>query len=263
MDERPDQIIGHIEAQRDQLGRNLNELETRVRQSTDWRTYYDRNPMLMMGAALGGGLLLGSMVGSKSRSSGFYPKSRSRSSYSSSAMGLSSAGVGAAAGSAWSQPSSSSGYRPQSSHATSQQWNQVSQTMEHIKGALIAFGMAKAKEFLGQAIPGIDQHLSEAEKKHQSQGHSDTGHQGSKSQSERFADSGAFTQGSGGNQSTNWESDMYRSSGQSGHEGSSHQSGNQSNEGQSNAGDYYSGTRSGDASGDAAHKHDPVPTHQY
>jgi len=265
MDERPDQIIGHIEAQRDQLGRNLNELETRVRQSTDWRTYYDRNPMLMMGAALGGGLLVGSMVGSKSRKSGSYSKSRGRSSYSSSAMGLSSAGVGAAAGSAWSQPSSSSssGYRPQSSHATSQQWNQVSQTMEHIKGALIAFGMAKAKEFLGQAIPGIDQHLSEAEKKHQSQSHSDPGQQGSTSPAERFADSGAFAQGSGGSQSTNWESDMYRSSGQSGHQGSSNQPGSQGNQGQSGAGDYYSGTRSGENTGDAAHKNDPVPTHQY
>jgi hypothetical protein len=41
--------------------------------------------------------------------------------------------------------------------------------MEHIKGALIAFGISKAKEFLTQAVPGLDQHLSEAERKHQSQ----------------------------------------------------------------------------------------------
>jgi len=266
MDERPDQIIGHIEAQRDQLGRNLNELETRVRQSTDWRTYYDRNPMLMMGAALGGGLLLGSMVGSKtshkSRYSGYSGKSRSKSSYSSSAMGLSSAGIGAAAaGSSWSQPSSSSSSASsrgsQSSRSASNQWNHVSETMDHIKTALIAFGMAKAKEFLGQAIPGIDQHLSEAAKKHQDQSHKQGSHQGSTTPAEHFADSGAFAQGSGGSQSTNWESDMYRSSGQFGDKASSSHT-----PGQSGTGDYYSGTKSNESS-DAGHQNDPVPTHQY
>jgi hypothetical protein len=65
MDERPDEIINHIEAQRHELGRNLNELETRVRENADWRTWFDRNPMMMMGAALGGGLLLGTAIGGK------------------------------------------------------------------------------------------------------------------------------------------------------------------------------------------------------
>ena len=59
MDEKPDQIMNHIESQREQLGRNLNELETRVKRTTDWRAQFDRNPMLTMGVALGGGLLLG------------------------------------------------------------------------------------------------------------------------------------------------------------------------------------------------------------
>src|SRR5689334_16637181 len=77
MDEKPDQIIGHIEAQRDQLGRNLNELEDRVRQTTDWRTHYERNPMLVLGAALGGGLLLGAVVGGRTGSSSSSSSSRS------------------------------------------------------------------------------------------------------------------------------------------------------------------------------------------
>src|SRR5262245_4396317 len=85
MDEKPDQIIDHIEQQRDRLGRNLNELESRVRRSTDWRTYYDRNPMLILGAALGGGLLLGATLAPDSdrRSSRHYrisfPRNKSQS----------------------------------------------------------------------------------------------------------------------------------------------------------------------------------------
>src|SRR3982751_523792 len=83
MDEKPDQIMSHIESQRDQLGRNLNELETRVKGATDWRVQFDKNPMLMMGVALGGGLLLGSIVGGSKKSS-------SRSSWSSSSRNYSS-----------------------------------------------------------------------------------------------------------------------------------------------------------------------------
>jgi len=242
MDEKPDQIIGHIEAQRHELGRNLNELETRVRQTTDWRTYYDRNPMLMMGAALGGGLLVGSMIGSKSsgRSSSYSRKKSS--SLSSSAMGLASAGAGGAAASSWSRPSRSNS----SSHSMSQQMGEISRTLEHVKTALISFGIAKAKEFLSQAVPGLDQHLNDAAQKHQPG-------QGSSQPAQHFADSGAFAQESGGHQpsgSTNWESDMNRSSGQFNASGQ-----------QSGSADYYAGNR-GAESGQTG-EGDRVPTHQY
>jgi len=170
MDEKPDQIIGQIEAHRSELGRNLSELETRVRQTTDWHTYFDRNPMLMLGAALGGGLLLGSVVGGKtthrtsaSHRSSSYPKTYTnrQTTTSGATMGLASAGVAekashrssSAAGS--SSSSSSSLISPEHRH-------QMNQTVEHLKAALIAFGMSKAKEFLTQAIPGFDQHLGTA-----------------------------------------------------------------------------------------------------
>jgi hypothetical protein len=148
MDEKPDQIIGHIEAQRDELGRNLNELETRVRASTNWRTYYDKNPLLVVGAALGGGLLLGTMVSSTGdstpsrRSSVSQPETKRTS-----AMGLSSASSAV------------------SSPVTLLERRHVSETIDHIKAALIAFGIAKAKEFMSNAIPGLEQHLSEAEQR--------------------------------------------------------------------------------------------------
>ena len=68
MDETPEQIMNHIELQRDELGRNLGELESRVKRSTDWRAQFDRNPMLMIGVAMGGGLLIGTVVsGRRSR----------------------------------------------------------------------------------------------------------------------------------------------------------------------------------------------------
>ena len=170
MDEKPDQIIGHIESQRSELGRNLNELETRVRATTNWRTYFDRNPGMAMGAALGGGLLLGVMVSSKRHSgsrssyrSSSSPRSSSSSSYAGAAAGGAAMGLSSAGSSSSKSASSRSPKVP--SPVTSQQLRQVSETLDHVKAALVAFGISKAKEFLSHAIPGLDTHLSEAEQR--------------------------------------------------------------------------------------------------
>jgi hypothetical protein len=160
MDEKPDQIMNHIESQRDELGRNLNELESRVKRSTDWRAQFDRNPMLMMGVALGGGLLLGTMVSTGRGRSTRTSWSSSPRSYSSSSTGMSSAGFAAS-------PSTSSS---SSSPAVREQRRKATDTLEHMKAALIGFATAKAKEFMSEALPGFNQHFEEAERR---QHHSD------------------------------------------------------------------------------------------
>lgn len=208
MDEKPDQILGHIESQRSELGRNLSELETRVRRGTDWKTYLDRNPMMMLGVALGGGLLLGTALGRRNHHRG----ARSHSSgVSSSALGFASAGAVSS---------------PSNSRMMAAQRQQISQTMDHVKAALVGFGIAKAKEFMCQAIPGFDLHLSEAQQKHTSQG----------------SDQGRFTGESGpGEQSGAWESGSYKSGGPG-------DSGGVSNAGSSSTG--YTGYRGSHGSGE-------------
>jgi hypothetical protein len=67
MDEKSDQILDHIATQRNELEANLNELQTRVRQTVDWRIQFGNHPMLILGVALAGGILLGARV-SDSRS---------------------------------------------------------------------------------------------------------------------------------------------------------------------------------------------------
>lgn len=210
MDEKPDQIIEQIEARRDELGRNLSELETKVRRTADWHTYYDKNPMLILGAALGGGLLLGAVVGgsrSNSRtrgirkynsswkpSSGTSGRSASpaaSSSYYTPAESTASSFAGVGSGSAASvpqtPPSESAGSRASYTSGSSMsgsksaadaaatmsnignklqtlaggQMHQVNEAIDHIRGALIAFGISKVKEFLSQSVPGLQQHLAE------------------------------------------------------------------------------------------------------
>jgi len=167
MDEKSDQILNHIESQRSQLGRNLDELEHKVRRTADWRSHFDDNPALMLGLALGGGMIVGSMVGggsSKPRyryrpatSSASWTGTQSRTSYE---TGSPLTGASALASeSSMSYASSPEAERHDENTVTAHQRRRAVEAMDQIKGALIAFGIAKSKEFLAQALPGFQEHL--------------------------------------------------------------------------------------------------------
>ena len=65
MGETPREIEQHIHVARAELGDNLNELETRLRDATNWRTYVDRKPLTMVGVAVGSGILLAALIGGR------------------------------------------------------------------------------------------------------------------------------------------------------------------------------------------------------
>lgn len=192
MDEKPDQIMNHIESQRDQLGRNLNELESRVKSATDWRTQFDKNPMLMMGVAVGGGILLGSIVGGSRKQSSRSSWSSSSRNYSGGGSNMGSTSYGTGASNLSSAGSSSSSV---TSPAVRENRKKATDTLEHMKAALIGFATAKVKEFMSEALPGFNQHLDDAERKN-TQGRSS--YEGSGSQSYGSGSgSGSQTYGSG------------------------------------------------------------------
>jgi hypothetical protein len=58
VDEETSRIKQHIDAEREQLGRNIDEIEHRVRKATDFKTHFDRHTGLILGAAVAGGVLL-------------------------------------------------------------------------------------------------------------------------------------------------------------------------------------------------------------
>jgi len=64
MGQTSDQIERHIEETRGQLGEDLNELQTKVKEATDWRCQFQRHPKTALGIAFAGGIAL-AMVGSR------------------------------------------------------------------------------------------------------------------------------------------------------------------------------------------------------
>lgn len=73
MDEETSKIKQHIDNEREELGRNLDEIEHRVKTATDLKTHFDRNTAWVLGAAVAGGFLL-SRVFHKSSAAGHSPR---------------------------------------------------------------------------------------------------------------------------------------------------------------------------------------------
>ena len=118
------QIEKHIETTRRQLGSHLQELESKVKLEADWRTHFNRNPMVLMGVAFGGGVLLATMTGTPNRST---RPGRHQSNHAS-------------------QPSGGAHHEGHLADA----WGAL-------KGALIGLTGAKVRNLLNEALPGFNE----------------------------------------------------------------------------------------------------------
>jgi hypothetical protein len=130
MGETTNQIESYIENKREDLGSNLAELESKVKSITDWREQFRSNPMTMVGVAFGGGVLLASMLGGKSRR-----RSGSR----------------------------QINDTPVPHAGTDRQTNMALETWDNIKGALIGVAATKFKDFVGEFVPGFHDQFRKTE----------------------------------------------------------------------------------------------------
>ena len=129
MGETTDQIENYIDTKRDDLSSNIRELENKVKSATDWKQQFEKNPMVMIGAAFGGGVLLATMLGGSRRNG---------------------------------RRSSSS--EPSTPHAgTDHQKHKALETWDNIKGALIGVAATRFQDFLGEIVPGFHEQFHKTE----------------------------------------------------------------------------------------------------
>jgi len=128
------QIEHQIELERGRLSSNINELQSRVQDATDWRVQFQKRPMLAIGIALGGGLLLSSTT-ARRRSRRYYSENRSSAEF-------------------------------QHRRGTVLQKNKALETFDTIRGAMIGVAANTFKDWLGELIPGFrDQFQRTAQEK--------------------------------------------------------------------------------------------------
>jgi hypothetical protein len=130
MDETTDQIEAHIDRTRERLGSNLRELEDKVEAATDWREYFGERPHVFLGAAFIGGIVLASTLRSKSAG-----------------RRLSGVAMNPAVG----------------GHGSVEA--QVRELWNNVQGALVGVATAQIKDYLGELVPGFDDHYRRAEQR--------------------------------------------------------------------------------------------------
>jgi len=128
------QIEAHIADTREKLGNNVRELEQKVKAVTDWKQYVQNSPMSMFGVALGGGILLATMLGRPKT----HRLGEQRDLYS--APGVSEEHPG-----------------------DNDPKDKALETWNNIKGALIGVAATRFKEFIGEVVPGFQEQFKQAE----------------------------------------------------------------------------------------------------
>jgi hypothetical protein len=128
MGETISQIERELAAERDDLGRNLSELEIKARQLTDWRHHYRNHPAALLGAAMATGVVLGIVAGGSRRGS---------------------------------SPAESHGLTadPQAPRPRNRALSRIEQDWHHISDALMGVASAKVMEFVGNLVPGFHDEL--------------------------------------------------------------------------------------------------------
>ena len=137
MGESTSKIERDIAAERNELGRNLQLLETKARSLADWRTHFRNHPFALMGVALGGGALLGLLTRGDGARQDEFEEERLV------------------------EPEESA-YKSPSMFATSAQHarRQFGDTWDHIADTLLAVASAKAISFIASKIPGFREEFS-------------------------------------------------------------------------------------------------------
>jgi hypothetical protein len=122
MAQEPGKIKEHIDDERRKLEEDFEEIEHRVKNVMDWRTWYERNPGYVLGAAFAGGFLIAK--------------------YANNSNAMPAAGY---------QPRRRSG-----------QLEKLGELMEDTLSAVLGVATAKIEDVVAETIPGFREHYSEA-----------------------------------------------------------------------------------------------------
>jgi len=150
MAEQTDQLEKHIQLKRNELGQNLEELESKVKSAGDWHTYFERYPMTALGISFGGGILLSMLIGGARSNRG--------------RMVADSVG--------WQENQSRT--LANTARPAGGARDKMAETVDTIKGALFGLATAKVQDILSDAIPGFREQYQKTERQKDYAGYSES-----------------------------------------------------------------------------------------
>jgi hypothetical protein len=136
-----DKIKDHIDAERGNLERDLHEIEHRVRRAVDWRGWFDRKPVTVLGAAAAGGFVLSLLM---------------RRTPSSPQTGLYESDSGT---------SPTQARQSKLPSKTSFHMDRMAQTFDNTVAAMLGVASHKIRDFIADLIPNFREEYREVEAK--------------------------------------------------------------------------------------------------
>jgi hypothetical protein len=141
--ENTSQIEHDIITERSELGRNLEELETKARALTDWRTHYRNHPGLAIGAVFAGAMLAGVLVGrGRNGSNGLVEMDTDEEGYTAELRSL----------------RDRLPQEPKAPKTPGRTRRHVEDTWRQVSEALLGVATAKAIDYISTVIPGFREH---------------------------------------------------------------------------------------------------------
>ena len=138
MVQETDKIKNHIDTQRGKLAEDLHEIEHRVTKAVDWREWFDRNPLGMLGAAAAGGFVLSLLIRRSSEAS-----------------------YGSLSGD--SSQSLTGPRQSRSSSKTFSQMDRMADTFDNTVAALLGVASSKVRDFVADVVPNFREEYREVE----------------------------------------------------------------------------------------------------
>lgn len=135
MGESTEQLEWNIAAERRDLGRNLHALERKANALTDWRTFYRRHPLAVIGVAFGGSMVVGLLGRSRA-----FPSTSTDAAFDTETYRKPDTGFRAASS---------------VSVAANRLQRELGNTWDQIADALLGVASAKAIELISHKIPGF------------------------------------------------------------------------------------------------------------
>ena len=149
MAQEPAEIRAHIKAEGDSLKENFEEIQNRVKDALDWKTWYRNNTALALGGAAAGGLLIALVLG---KGGSGEPKFKESNFVDLDQMDVDEEGSLGAVGARRMRSETKSDSR-------------LHQLADNTMAAVLGLAADKFQDFMSQALPGFREHYANAQRR--------------------------------------------------------------------------------------------------
>jgi hypothetical protein len=150
MAQEPNEIRQHMNEERARLGDDLHEIDRRVKDAFDWKAWYRKNTVTMLGVAAASGFLLSMAIGGRSSKNRGEPLVEAETEYTE--------------GSEWRAQQKNGRVKAQLGSLMGHHVSRLTDILDNTVGAFLGVATNKLQDYVSKSFPGFREQYSEAER---------------------------------------------------------------------------------------------------